>query len=93
MTVLLGSVLLEAVVRALGSSFGFTLPVSTPSNAIVYGSGLVPMTRMVRAGILLDLCGFALIWPALALACPLFGWTSRLRGAGRADGERGTRRL
>lgn len=31
------------------------LPVSTPPNAIVYGSGMVPITKMVRSGVVFDL--------------------------------------
>jgi sodium-dependent dicarboxylate transporter 2/3/5 len=31
------------------------LPVSTPPNAIVYGSGRVPILKMVTAGIFLDI--------------------------------------
>jgi sodium-dependent dicarboxylate transporter 2/3/5 len=34
----------------LAASFGFMLPVSTPQNAIVYGSGVVPITKMIRSG-------------------------------------------
>ena len=41
----------------MAASLAFVLPVSTPPNAIVYGSGLVSITHMVRAGLLLDLCG------------------------------------
>ena len=44
-----------------GSSLGFMLPVSTPCNAIVYGSGLVPIGRMVRYGLLLDLVGVLVV--------------------------------
>jgi sodium-dependent dicarboxylate transporter 2/3/5 len=62
-----------ALGAALGASFGFMLPVSTPPNAIVYGSGLVPLREMVRAGIVLDLAGIVLIWVGLRLLCPLFG--------------------
>jgi sodium-dependent dicarboxylate transporter 2/3/5 len=62
-----------ALGAALGASFGFMLPVSTPPNAIVYGSGLVPLREMVRAGIVLDLAGIVLIWLGLRLLCPLFG--------------------
>lgn len=58
---------------ALGASFGFMLPVSTPPNAIVYGSGLVPLREMVRSGIWLDLGGMLLIWLGLRLLCSLFG--------------------
>jgi sodium-dependent dicarboxylate transporter 2/3/5 len=44
-----------------GASFGFMLPVSTPQNAIVYGSGFVPITKMVRSGAVFDLIGGLLI--------------------------------
>src|SRR5690606_737082 len=43
-----------AVGACLGASYGFMLPVSTPPNAIVYGTGVVPITRMIRAGFLFD---------------------------------------
>jgi hypothetical protein len=49
------------------------LPVSTPPNAIIYGSGLVPLREMVRAGLWLDVTGAALIWVGLRLLCPLLG--------------------
>jgi solute carrier family 13 (sodium-dependent dicarboxylate transporter), member 2/3/5 len=62
-----------ALGAALGASFGFMLPVSTPPNAIVYGSGLVPLPEMVRSGIILGVVGAVLIWIALRLLCPLFG--------------------
>jgi sodium-dependent dicarboxylate transporter 2/3/5 len=58
---------------ALGASFGFMLPVSTPPNAIVYGSGLVPLPEMICAGILLDLAGAVVIWTSLRILCPLRG--------------------
>ena len=41
-----------AIGATLGASWGFMLPVSTPPNSIVYGSGLVPITKMIRAGFL-----------------------------------------
>jgi sodium-dependent dicarboxylate transporter 2/3/5 len=62
-----------ALGACLGASFGFMLPVSTPPNAIVYGSGLVPIPRMVRAGVLFDIIGFFIIWGGLAVLCPLLG--------------------
>lgn len=62
-----------ALGACLGASFGFMMPISTPPNAIVYGSGLIPITRMIRAGLLLDVVGFAVIWAGLRLLCPLLG--------------------
>lgn len=64
-----------ALGACLGSSFGFMLPVSTPPNAIVYGSGLVPIARMMRAGIFFDISGFVVIWTGLRILCPLLGMT------------------
>lgn len=63
-----------ALGACLGASFGFMLPVSTPPNAIVYGSGLISIPRMVRAGFLFDVCGFIIIWLGLRLFCPFMGW-------------------
>jgi sodium-dependent dicarboxylate transporter 2/3/5 len=60
-----------ALGACLGASYGFMLPVSTPPNAIVYGSGLVPIPAMIRAGILFDICGFIIIWAGLRVMCPV----------------------
>ena len=62
-----------ALGACLGASYGFMLPVSTPPNAIVYGSGLVSIPSMVRAGIVFDVVGFAIIWLGLRLLCPVLG--------------------
>jgi sodium-dependent dicarboxylate transporter 2/3/5 len=62
-----------ALGACLGASFGFMLPVSTPPNAIVYGSGLLSITSMMRAGILFDIAGFFIIWGGLRILCPLVG--------------------
>src|SRR5262249_14734349 len=56
------------------ASFGSALPVSTPPNAIVYGSGLIPVQRMIRAGIGLDIVAGVTIWVVLRVAFGL-GWT------------------
>ncbi len=45
----------------LAASLGFMLPVSTPCNAIVYGSGLIPLGKMIRYGIVLDVVGAVII--------------------------------
>jgi len=55
-----------AIACTLGSSMGFMLPVATPPNALVYGSGLLSFTDMLRAGFWLDLAA-ALLVPAGAL--------------------------
>jgi sodium-dependent dicarboxylate transporter 2/3/5 len=62
-----------ALGACLGASFGFALPVSTPPNAIVYGTGLVPIRSMILTGLLFDLLGSILIWLTLRLLCPLLG--------------------
>jgi sodium-dependent dicarboxylate transporter 2/3/5 len=62
-----------ALGATLGASWGFMLPVSTPPNAIVYGSGLVPITKMIRAGALFDVIGGFALWLGLRLLLPLVG--------------------
>ena len=46
-----------AVGIALASSLGFMMPVSTPPNAIVYASGYVPITKMIKSGVIIDFIG------------------------------------
>jgi solute carrier family 13 (sodium-dependent dicarboxylate transporter), member 2/3/5 len=53
--------LAPALAATLGASMGFMMPISTPPNAIVYGSGHVPLTAMMRFGVVLDLAGFVVI--------------------------------
>ena len=53
--------LAPALAATLGASMGFMMPISTPPNAIVYGSGHVPLTAMMRYGVVLDVAGFAVI--------------------------------
>ena len=50
-----------AVGLALSTSLGFMMPVSTPPNAIVYASGYVPITKMIKSGVIIDLIGIFLI--------------------------------
>src|SRR4029077_20892328 len=56
-----------------GASFGSALPVSTPPNAIVYSSGLLPVRRMIVAGLVLDVLCAIVIWLSLRLAFAI-GW-------------------
>ena len=50
-----------AVGLALASSLGFMMPVSTPPNAIVYASGYIPITKMIKSGALIDLFGIMVV--------------------------------
>ncbi len=58
----------------LAASCGFMLPVATPPNAIVYGTGRVTAGQMARAGLLLNVLGVLFI---TAVTCgiiiPYFG--------------------
>ena len=50
-----------AIGIALSSSLGFMMPVSTPPNAIVYASGYVPITKMIKSGVIIDLIGILVV--------------------------------
>jgi sodium-dependent dicarboxylate transporter 2/3/5 len=50
-----------ALAATVACSFGFMLPVSTPPNALVYGTGRVPIREMIRQGVALDLAGVLLV--------------------------------
>lgn len=65
-----------AVAGAIAASYGFALPVATPPNAIVFGTGRITRAHMLKAGIVLDivivllatgLIAFLLrtVWPAV----------------------------
>jgi solute carrier family 13 (sodium-dependent dicarboxylate transporter), member 2/3/5 len=45
----------------MAASCAFMLPVGTPPNAIVFASGMVPLPRMARVGLLINLIFAALI--------------------------------
>ena len=62
-----------ALAATFAASFGFMLPVSTPQNAIAYGSGLVPITRMIRSGISFDILGAILIILVLPVMISMTG--------------------
>ncbi len=62
---------LPAIGATMGASLGFMMPVSTPCNAIVYGSGRIPLRTMMRHGLLLDLIGIVAIVALVALLGPV----------------------
>ena len=51
----------------LGASSAYMMPVGTPPNAIVFGTGLVRMPQMMKAGIWLNLSGILVITALCAL--------------------------
>jgi sodium-dependent dicarboxylate transporter 2/3/5 len=53
--------LLPMLAATLSASCAFMLPVATPPNAIVFGSGRIPLAKMMLAGLLLNLIGICLI--------------------------------
>jgi sodium-dependent dicarboxylate transporter 2/3/5 len=55
------------VPATLAATLGFALPVASPMQAIVFGSGRIPVREMVRTGVWLDLAGIILL-------TLFFGW-------------------
>lgn len=66
--------LLMLIPAAMAASCAFILPVGTPPNAIVYGTGYVPISQMIRAGVVMNVVGVVLITGAvMLLGRPLLG--------------------
>lgn len=64
------------VPAALAATCAFMLPVATPPNAIVFGSGHITIQQMVRVGVILNVIGVVLITVLMiALAGPILGVT------------------
>ena len=58
----------------IAASCAFMLPVATPPNAIVFGSGQISIPQMCKAGIFLNMIGLILIVIlTYAIAIPLLG--------------------
>ena len=57
---------------ALAASCAFMLPVATPPNAIVFGSGLIKVPQMAKAGFLLNVLGIIVVSLVAAISVPYF---------------------
>ncbi len=68
------SPLLLVVPAAIAASCAFMLPVATPPNAIVFGSGYVTIPQMARSGFGLNILGIIItVVVTYALVIPVFG--------------------
>jgi sodium-dependent dicarboxylate transporter 2/3/5 len=73
-----GSAVFLSVSGAIAASFAFALPVATPPNAIVFGSGHLKQEHMMKVGVALNLVMTAiltgLIWVLFQFVWPMFLW-------------------
>lgn len=60
---------------ACAASCAFMMPIATGPNAIVYGTGLIPLPTMNRVGLTLNVLCAVTIFALLRLLCPLYGWS------------------
>jgi len=63
-----------ALAVAFGCGVPYLLPISTPPNAIVYGSGMVPITSMIKLGFVMCVAGFVCMFGLLRVMLPLLGF-------------------
>ncbi|MDQ8165551.1 MAG: DASS family sodium-coupled anion symporter [Gemmatimonadota bacterium] len=63
--------LLFLIPTALAANCSYMMPVGTPPNAIVFGSGRVPLPQMARAGMLLNIALVPIIIGLVLLIAPL----------------------
>ena len=61
------------IAGCVSASFAFMLPVATPPNAVVFGSGCISIPQMAKAGIWLNIIGSVVITAAVIYGVP-FIW-------------------
>ncbi len=59
------------IAGCVSASFAFMLPVATPPNAVVFGSGCLTVPQMAKAGIWLNIIGSVIITAAVIYIVPL----------------------
>lgn len=59
---------------ALAASCAFMMPIATGPNAIVYGSGRIELSDMMREGFKLNVLTGTAVWLLLRVMCPWLGW-------------------
>ncbi|HUD71049.1 MAG TPA: SLC13 family permease, partial [Dongiaceae bacterium] len=60
-----------ALAVGMAATCGFMFPVSSPPNAIVYGTGRVPLQSMIPLGAILDLTAIVTLWIGFLVLGPL----------------------
>jgi len=60
------------VAVAVASSYGMTLPISTPPNAIAMGSGAIQSRDLMKAGLLIGVVGMVCVLVMAKYYWPLF---------------------
>jgi sodium-dependent dicarboxylate transporter 2/3/5 len=62
-----------ALPAAFAASWGFMLPSGTGPNAIAWATGHVALPRMLKAGLIIDVAGIALIVLTVFVLAPIAG--------------------